>query len=953
MKKTLLSIGIIFKNEIRCIERCLKSLQPLRDALPCEVVMADTGADDGSRAVAEQYADILFDFPWINDFAAARNAVMDRASGTWFMTVDADEWLDKDISNLVDFLKNPLLWKKTVVCGVTVRNYTRYDLTGGYSDFAAVRMLRMSTGIRYVGTIHERWDGNLGVVCQLDVIFHHDGYVGFGDAKGAAKRERNMVLLREEYKKNPDDLLLCLQCIESSQGEEMAGYIRTAMEGVRERKVHWDHVGPAVFRYAVFMGKATRKPEWRDWAAEGEELFPRSYFIRIDIGSFMFSVAMDEGRYEDAVRYGERYLSALKQYRNDHSGEIDLSYSSLHRISGEAERAVQVKLADAYFETENYKKARTLLSNIDVTEMEQGEVLQCVATMMNVQSKGKENLRFVLSNVWSQIEKREDAQVCKQAVVNAVRSLFSTKMQKQNSQINYRYACEMFDVLEGKCVLGDAAALLTETKSKRLNAIIARQDNLSALPASALLAALSRGAEFPPQGKPMKMEEMDAFVAHLTEEPDDFLAMACAIKPKKDAQSLCWAKSVTMAGVKICEWNDINCSAKLARSFAEVEREYLSLCYVPNVLTNENCFLLPPMHRFGWYCSRAFEALDAGDAVGCARLLRGGLDSCPEMNKMVEFLLDNIPELQVKPEIPPELEALADQVRMVLARFSPNDPAVALLKQSEAYKKVAYLIDAPNVSTGTTHPIKIFSFWEPESSIPGYLRLCMRSWKRFMPNAEIYILNYENLQKYADVSGIYGSRLFSSGYTLPQISDAIRAIVLEHNGGIWMDIDTIILKPDFEKYLRSSKEVSFFGYPDKKSVHIAWIRAEKHARLMQNWVASNAQRIQNFKETDVDDQFWSWFGNGVVNPYLKEHPEEIEIFDVMKEGSVPELKIIGGDPCQAYIEFYFKKSLHVKDINSSLLLLHNSWTPPEYRDASIDKLLQYNCTMSNILTEFL
>ena len=38
--KPVLSIGIIFKNEIRCLERCVKSLQPLRDAVPCELVMA-------------------------------------------------------------------------------------------------------------------------------------------------------------------------------------------------------------------------------------------------------------------------------------------------------------------------------------------------------------------------------------------------------------------------------------------------------------------------------------------------------------------------------------------------------------------------------------------------------------------------------------------------------------------------------------------------------------------------------------------------------------------------------------------------------------------------------------------------------------------------------------------------------------------------------------------------
>ena len=99
--KPLLSIGIIFKNEIRCLERCMKSLQPLRDAVPCELVMADTGSDDGSRDAAAKYADILFDFPWIDDFAAARNAVIERSSGEWFLTIDADEWLDEDVSQLV------------------------------------------------------------------------------------------------------------------------------------------------------------------------------------------------------------------------------------------------------------------------------------------------------------------------------------------------------------------------------------------------------------------------------------------------------------------------------------------------------------------------------------------------------------------------------------------------------------------------------------------------------------------------------------------------------------------------------------------------------------------------------------------------------------------------------------------------------------------------------------
>ena len=97
MPTPLISIGIIFKNDIRCIERCLKALQPLRDAVPAELVIADTGSTDGSREVAEKYADILIDFPWIDDFAAARNSVLKRCSGKWFMFVDTDEYLDEDV----------------------------------------------------------------------------------------------------------------------------------------------------------------------------------------------------------------------------------------------------------------------------------------------------------------------------------------------------------------------------------------------------------------------------------------------------------------------------------------------------------------------------------------------------------------------------------------------------------------------------------------------------------------------------------------------------------------------------------------------------------------------------------------------------------------------------------------------------------------------------------------
>ena len=73
-----------------CLEKCLNALEPLRQAIPCELVIADTGSTDKTKEIAEKYADILFDFKWVNDFSKARNAVMDKCSGKWYLTVDAD-----------------------------------------------------------------------------------------------------------------------------------------------------------------------------------------------------------------------------------------------------------------------------------------------------------------------------------------------------------------------------------------------------------------------------------------------------------------------------------------------------------------------------------------------------------------------------------------------------------------------------------------------------------------------------------------------------------------------------------------------------------------------------------------------------------------------------------------------------------------------------------------------
>ena len=66
---TTLTISLIVRNEEQSLGRCLDSVQGLGD----EIVVVDTGSEDRTREVAAGRGARVFDFPWCDDFAAARN----------------------------------------------------------------------------------------------------------------------------------------------------------------------------------------------------------------------------------------------------------------------------------------------------------------------------------------------------------------------------------------------------------------------------------------------------------------------------------------------------------------------------------------------------------------------------------------------------------------------------------------------------------------------------------------------------------------------------------------------------------------------------------------------------------------------------------------------------------------------------------------------------------------
>ncbi len=76
-----LSLTMIVKDEAAALGRCLASVRDLVD----EFIAVDTGLSDQTKEIAGQHGARVFDFPWCDSFAAARNESIRHAAGQWLL----------------------------------------------------------------------------------------------------------------------------------------------------------------------------------------------------------------------------------------------------------------------------------------------------------------------------------------------------------------------------------------------------------------------------------------------------------------------------------------------------------------------------------------------------------------------------------------------------------------------------------------------------------------------------------------------------------------------------------------------------------------------------------------------------------------------------------------------------------------------------------------------------
>lgn len=210
----MVSICIIVKNEEKLLNQCLKHLLPLE----YEIVVVDTGSTDGTKDVAAKYTDKVYDYPWHQDFAAARNFAISKASNDYILMIDSDEILlsyDKIELELL-IRKHPEGIGRLMIINEYMRGNEKYRIRSRISRLFSKKLYH------YKGRIHEQIvpiSGEEGIIYDVPFHIHHSGYDGDLE-KRRNKTKRNISLLLEELKDKGDDPYILYQLGKSYYMEE-------------------------------------------------------------------------------------------------------------------------------------------------------------------------------------------------------------------------------------------------------------------------------------------------------------------------------------------------------------------------------------------------------------------------------------------------------------------------------------------------------------------------------------------------------------------------------------------------------------------------------------------------------------------------------------------------------------------------------------------------------------
>ena len=152
----LLSVVLITYNEEANIARTLNSVAPLVSGAAGEIIVVDSGSADSTVEIAKSLGAKVFPEEW-KGFAAQKNSAIDKASGDWILSLDADEELSPEAQVFVQqFLRRSTAFQPDGIL-FNRRNYFlgRWIRYGGFYPDKKLRLFRKGNGRFENRLVHE------------------------------------------------------------------------------------------------------------------------------------------------------------------------------------------------------------------------------------------------------------------------------------------------------------------------------------------------------------------------------------------------------------------------------------------------------------------------------------------------------------------------------------------------------------------------------------------------------------------------------------------------------------------------------------------------------------------------------------------------------------------------------------------------------------------------------
>ncbi len=224
------SLSMIVKNEEHNLPDCLRTAADLFD----EIVVVDTGSTDRTRDVAARFGARVYEFPWCNSFAAARNESLRHVTGRWVLWLDADDRLSDDSRRKLRDLfaslgdeKNAYALKVRSILDTAGRSSRLLDQVRLFPNLPSVRW-EYRVYEQILPAVHRAG----GAIRWADVVIDHTGYQDAGVRQG--KLDRNLRLLEQDDAERPDDSFTLFNLgwtsLDLGRTEQALSFLRRSLE---------------------------------------------------------------------------------------------------------------------------------------------------------------------------------------------------------------------------------------------------------------------------------------------------------------------------------------------------------------------------------------------------------------------------------------------------------------------------------------------------------------------------------------------------------------------------------------------------------------------------------------------------------------------------------------------------------------------------------------------------